>query len=117
MRKIYCQKCEKEITSRKQLFTTQIFFWVAAYCSTCYVERIKSVSSLAVSNTPLNGKYSNFLAGITVIGLFMVFFAEIPYIKIPLIVVLSLVLLMRIYSYMRFERHLPVVDASSDINE
>ncbi|GAA0452145.1 hypothetical protein GCM10008935_03440 [Alkalibacillus silvisoli] len=107
MKKVHCQNCQKQIESKKDLYTTQIFFMVQAYCKNCYIEKIKKLSSLVVSNTPLNGKYSNFLAAITLVGLILVYFAEIQYIKIPLILVLSLVLLMRIYSFVRFERHLP----------
>ncbi|WP_188207852.1 hypothetical protein [Alkalibacillus aidingensis] len=107
MRKVYCQKCRKQIESRKELYTMQIFFSIGAFCGSCYIEKIKSVSSLVVSNTPLNGRYANFLTLMTLVGLIMVYFAEVAYIKIPLIVVLSLVLLMRAYSFIRFERHLP----------
>ncbi|MDQ0159291.1 hypothetical protein [Alkalibacillus salilacus] len=106
MKKVYCQNCGKHIESKRDLFTTQIFFMIQAYCQSCYFERIKKVSALAVSNTPLNGRYSNFLALMTLVGLIMVYFAEIDYIKIPLLVVLSIVLFMRLYSFIRFERHL-----------
>ncbi|WP_017187313.1 hypothetical protein [Alkalibacillus haloalkaliphilus] len=107
MRQVHCQNCDQLIETKKDLFTTQIFFMVQAYCKQCYFDKIKKVSSLAVSNTPLNGRYSNFLAGLTFVGLILVYFAEIEYIKIPLILVLTLVLFMRIYSFVRFERHLP----------
>ncbi|MET3683884.1 hypothetical protein ABID56_002000 [Alkalibacillus flavidus] len=106
MRKIYCQNCDKQIETKHDLFTTQIFFMIQAYCKSCYFDKIKQVSSLAVSNTPLNGRYSNFLALMTFMGLIMVYFAEIQYIKMPLIIVLSIVLFMRVYSFVRFERHL-----------
>ncbi|MDQ0352147.1 hypothetical protein J2R98_001981 [Alkalibacillus filiformis] len=107
MRQVHCQNCDQLIESKKDLFTTQIFFMVQAYCKKCYFDKIKKVSSLAVSNTPLNGRYSNFLAGLTLVGLILVYFAEIQYIKYPLILVLALVLFMRVYSFVRFERHLP----------
>ncbi|WP_054751978.1 hypothetical protein [Piscibacillus salipiscarius] len=61
-KKAICEECGKTITSKNDLVTTTALLKLTTYCKDCYVERIKSFSSLFVSNTPLNGKYSNVMS-------------------------------------------------------
>ncbi|MGP4071536.1 hypothetical protein ACTWQB_03155 [Piscibacillus sp. B03] len=103
--KVFCEECSRPIKDKDELVTTTVLFSLVPYCKDCYVDQIKGMSSLIVSNTPVNGTYSNFFSVIGLIALIPIMFIS-DSIKYIFIIGIIIFLLYRVFSYLWFERHL-----------
>lgn len=103
--KVFCEECSRLIRDKDELVTTTVLFSLVPYCKDCYVDQIKGMSSLIVSNTPVNGTYSNFFSVVGLIALIPIMFIS-DSIKYVFIIGIIIFLLYRVFSYLWFERHL-----------
>lgn len=70
----------------------------------CYAKSLKGTETVFISNSPINGASGNFVAGLTaIVGI--IFLLTTP-IYFYFVLVFFLPLVVRLYSWFRFERHL-----------
>ncbi|ANE48169.1 hypothetical protein SY83_19840 [Paenibacillus swuensis] len=106
MKEINCQHCLLPIQDREDLVVSFSLLSLRPYHSSCYSQVLKGFGNLITNNQPVNGPYSAFVIGFSVI------FAIILAVIQPGLILLSLLLIAytfgpRLLSYYRYEQHLP----------
>lgn len=100
---IYCEKCVGEIKSRDDLVVTNKCIYIVPYHEKCFSKELKGVSTIFVGNEPINGTSSNIFTVLAVIlGIVVLFIQELRFLS----VVSLLILCVRLYSWIQYERHL-----------
>ncbi|MBY6037490.1 hypothetical protein KUV80_12520 [Fictibacillus nanhaiensis] len=102
---LHCEKCLMPIECRDDLVTVWAFFKIRPYHEACYAHSLKGAATLFVGNTPING----FSGNVTAIAAFL--FMWIPLftdLTLGITVIGSLVVLTRMYSFIRFEKKMPL---------
>lgn len=103
-KEMHCESCLLPIKVREDLVTVWAFFKIRLYHESCYANSLKGAAALFVSNTPINRFSGNFTAIVAFIVAWIPLFTDIA----PAItIVCSLIVLLRLYSLIRFEKHLP----------
>ncbi|WP_433745535.1 hypothetical protein [Falsibacillus pallidus] len=103
-KKVYCEKCVKEIKFRDDLVTAVLFLKVVPYHSDCYAKDLKSAKTFFLDNKPLNGFSGNLgfvLALILAIGWSLISAGLSKWWSLLVIIAIGY----RLYSYIMFERH------------
>lgn len=104
-KEIYCELCQKQIKIRDDLITTTLMLEVVPYHEKCYGSNIKGAQTLFISNEPVNGFAGTFFTILAVIlAILWAIFAEGPMKLVSTLVLIPVGY--RIYSYIRYERHL-----------
>ena len=100
---VYCEKCGGVIKSNDDLVVTTQFLSIVPYHDRCFTSQVKGLSTLIVGNVPINGTASNIGTVFAfIIGIIVMFMPELRYIAI-----VSLIsILVRFYSWFKYERHL-----------
>lgn len=99
---LMCEYCCGEITSKADLVVAFYFFTLSAYHSECYGKEAKN--SFFLSRTPINGNVSNIITIISSLWSIMVFIVSPVYeTKILSSIVAIILLLIRIYSWYKYE--------------
>jgi hypothetical protein len=104
-KEMYCESCLMPIKTRDDLITVWAFFKVRPYHRACYANSLKGAATLFVSNQPINGFSGNFTAFVAFILAWIPLFTDVTW---GLTVVCVLIVLMRLYSFIRFEKQLPL---------
>ena len=101
---IICEECNGEITSRDDLFVTNMFYYIVPYHGECFSKEMKGLSTLFVGDLPINGTAGNLITILAVIlGIIVLFIPGLRY-----FFAISLLFLgIRAYSWLRYERYLP----------
>lgn len=100
---IYCEKCVGEIKSRDDLVVTNKFIYIVPYHEKCFSKELKGISTIFVGNKPINGTSGNVSTILAVIlGIVVLFIEELRFFS----VVSLLILCVRLYSWIQYERHL-----------
>lgn len=100
---IYCHFCSGEIKSRDDLVVTDYFFRLVPYHSKCFANRLKSMETIFIDNKPVNGTMANVWVGIAIVfGTITLLIPETRYYSILFFLYLPI----RLYSWLKFERHL-----------
>jgi|GEM_PF-3466189 len=99
---IICEKCKRKIARKNDLIVTNIFYYLVAYHSECFAKEQRDFS-LFVGDLVINGFSGNLLA--VMAGILGILVLLIPGYR--LLALLSLIVLgVRAYSWLRFERYL-----------
>jgi hypothetical protein len=102
-KEMHCESCLMPIKTRDDLITVWAFFKVRPYHRSCYENSLKG-AALFVGNQPINGFSGNLTAAAAFILAWVPLFTDIT----PgLSIVCLLFVLMRVYSFVRFEKQLP----------
>jgi hypothetical protein len=103
-KEMHCESCLLPIENRDDLITVWAFFKVRPYHRSCYENSLKG-AALFVGNQPINGFSGNLTAFAAFIVAWVPLFTNVtPAISI----VCCLIVLMRLYSFLRFEKQLPL---------
>ncbi len=109
-KEIFCDECSGEIETRDDLAIAYSMFWVIPYHHSCYSKVLKGCQALFVGNEPINGAMGTFKVIFSLFSLVFLFFmprgfmSSGGYLLIPLLLILPSI---RLYSWFRYERHLP----------
>lgn len=100
---IYCEKCVGEIKSKNDLVITNKFIYIVPYHEKCFSNELKGLSTIFVGNKPINGTSGNVGTVLAVIlGIVVLFIQELRFLS----AVSLLILCVRLYSWIHYERHL-----------
>ena len=100
---IYCERCCGEIANKNDLIVTNKFLSIVPYHEKCFSKELKGLSTIFVSNVPINGTSSNVcLVILLIIGVISLFIKELRYVSALALISLCI----RIYSWFQYERHL-----------
>ncbi|KZE63782.1 hypothetical protein AWM68_11750 [Fictibacillus phosphorivorans] len=102
-KEINCESCLMPIKAREELRTVWAFFKLRPYHRSCYENSLKG-AALFVGNQPVNGFPGNFTALAAFVLAWTPLFTDITP---ALSIVGSLIVLLRLYSFLRFEKQLP----------
>lgn len=102
---VYCEKCKRRIPYRGDLVTTTIFLEVVPYHEDCFANDLKGAKTLFVDNQPINGFSGNstFLLCF-ILAFILLFFVDGPMKWLSILMIIPIIY--RIYSYLKYERHL-----------
>ncbi|MFD1359445.1 hypothetical protein ACFQ4X_16090 [Fictibacillus halophilus] len=103
-KEMHCESCLMPIKTRDDLITVWAFFKVRPYHRSCYENSLKG-AALFVGNQPINGFSGNFTALVAFILAWIPLFKDVTW---ELTVVCVFIVLMRLYSFIRFEKRLPL---------
>ncbi|OOE14858.1 hypothetical protein [Fictibacillus arsenicus] len=103
-KEMHCESCLMPIKTRDDLITVWAFFKVRPYHRSCYENSLKG-AALFVGNQPINGFSGNFTALVAFILAWIPLFTDVTW---GLTVVCVLIVIMRLYSIIRFEKQLPL---------
>jgi hypothetical protein len=109
-KEIFCAECSGEIESRDDLVIAYSIFWVIPYHHSCYSKALKGCQTFFVGNEPINGASGTFKMVISLLFLMFLFFLPSDFMSSGgwLLIPLSLLIpSVRLYSWIRYERHLP----------
>lgn len=107
-KEVHCQRCAKPIEDRDELVVVlKGIVGIEPHHTKCYEANAKWLSGLLISG-PINSKTNTLSLIFTAILTIVAFFLNIPEImKLVLILYLVYVVLIRVWSWLNCERHLP----------
>ncbi|MBN2259298.1 MAG: hypothetical protein JW702_02010 [Clostridiales bacterium] len=100
---VLCNKCGRMIESREDLVTAVNFVFVEPYHTKCYSRGVKSLNTVFLSNTPINGFMGNVSAVFSAILSFGFLFSSDMRI---FSLIFFIPVLLRALSYFNYERYL-----------
>ena len=106
-KEIYCSVCAGEIYTKEDLVVAKEFVGIFPFHASCYSKSVKGMRTLFLSNTPINGFASTIGAVLLfLIGLIAIFFIPETGFKLVGILLITVPLGLRLYSWFKYERYL-----------
>ena len=104
-KKIVCEHCSEEIKYKADLVVSNLFVNLETYHNECYAQGLKTAKTFFLNNHPLNstGGTINALYSVLLSILFLIFF---PSDVSGFVIIILIPFLLRILSYVLYERHL-----------
>ena len=105
-KKIICEHCSAEIEYKEDLVVANLFINLETYHNECYAQGLKTAKTFFLNNHPLNS------TGGTASAVYSVLLSIVALVFLPsemkLLTIIALIpFLLRIISYVLYERHLP----------